>query len=352
MILPHNIYVHVPFCASKCNYCAFFSRACMSPDWDAYSNEIINEIEHWAQLLGKIHVPTIFFGGGTPSLMPIDIFEKIISKIRNAFDVAPECEITLESNPGTIDDKKLNDFINAGVNRLSIGIQSFDNEKLKFLGRRHDVKTALSFLDTALQYKLRVSADFIYGLPNDTVDDVIKMCNNINALGLAHCSMYELTLEPNTPFGKMNLKMPSNETMADMYNAIDDILNIPRYEVSNYAAPGNECKHNVSIWDGAPYIGIGHGAAGRIFINNEWFDQMGGGARFEKISNNARAIERVITGLRMVRGIRLDKDIKKIINMEYVHAHPELLHQTSDGRIAVTRAGMLVLDEVLLNMAK
>ena len=220
------------------------------------------------------------------------------------------------------------------------------------MGRRHDVKTALNFLDTALQYKLRVSADFIYGLPNDTVDDVIKMCNNINALGLTHCSMYELTLEPNTPFGKMNLKMPSNETMADMYNAIDDVLNIPRYEVSNYAAPGNECKHNVSIWDGAPYIGIGHGAAGRIFINNEWFDQMGGGARFEKISNDARAIERVITGLRMVRGIRLDKDIKKIINMEYVHAHPELLHQTSDGRIAVTRAGMLVLDEVLLNMVK
>lgn len=352
MILAHNIYIHVPFCMSKCNYCAFFSAACKNPDWEFYSDNIIKEIRYWSEKLGRISIPTIFFGGGTPSLMPVKIFEKIISNINSNFNIDKNCEVTLESNPGTLDEKKLSDFIYAGVNRISIGVQSLDDKKLKFLGRRHDAKTAINLIDTAQAKNVRVSADFIYGLPDETINDIINTCNDINNLGLQHCSMYELTIEPNTPFGKMDLNMPSNEEMADMYTAIDESLNLPRYEVSNYAKPGNECRHNQNVWDGAPYIGIGKGAAGRVLIDNIWYEQFGNWEKFDKLSDTVRAEERIITGLRQVRGVYLDSDIEKIINMKYVQDNPELLQRTSDNRIAATKQGMLLLDELILNLVR
>lgn len=352
MILPHNIYIHVPFCLSKCNYCAFFSTACKNPDWENYSDNIIKEIRYWSEKLGRISIPTIFFGGGTPSLMPVKTFEKIIDNINSNFYIDKDCEITLESNPGTLDEEKLSNFINTGVNRISIGVQSFDDDKLKFLGRRHDAKTALKLINSAIRKNIRVSADFIYGLPSEKVQDVINTCHDINNLGLQHCSMYELTIEPHTPFGAQNLNMPSNEEMADMYNAIDENLKLPRYEVSNYATPGNECRHNQNVWDGAPYIGIGKGAAGRILIDNVWYEQSGSWEKFDKLSNTARAEERIITGLRQVQGVYLDTDIEKIINMKYVQDNPELLQRTSDNRIAATKQGMLFLDELVLNLVR
>ncbi len=349
---PHNIYIHVPFCVSKCNYCAFFSRACKEPDWTEYEQRIIQEINYWEKKLGRISIPTIFFGGGTPSLMPTKVFDNIVSKINSAFNLNKDFEITLEANPGTIDEQKLNDFIIAGVNRLSIGVQSLDDEKLRFLGRRHDAKSALKILKLASHKNIKVSADFIYGLPEETVKDIKKICADINSLGLTHCSMYELTIEPNTLFGKMNLNMPSNEEMADMYDAIDKNLKLPRYEVSNYAVPGQECLHNLNVWDGQPYIGIGQGAAGRILIDNQWYEQIGGGERFEKLSSTARAEERIITGLRQVRGVFLDSDTEKIINMQYVQDNPDLLQKTSDNRLITTKQGMLFLDELILKLVR
>lgn len=352
MVTPHNIYIHVPFCASKCNYCAFFSRACATPNWDAYADGIIREIQYWAEILGHINVPTVFFGGGTPSLMPVGIFQKIMDALRSAFNLDSQCEITLESNPGTIDATKLDEFIQSGVTRISIGVQSFDDEKLKFLGRRHDAATARKFLDLAMARGVRVSADFIYGLPGDNVRDMVQLCRDINSIGLPHCSLYELSIEPGTPFATMNLQMPTNDEMANMYNAISDNLNIPRYEVSNYATPGNECLHNLYIWDGAPYIGIGRGAAGRVLVDGAWYEQLGAGAGLKKISNEVRAIERVITGMRTIRGVALDTDTKKVINMDYVNSHPDLLRCTSDNRISATRNGMLILDNVICDMIK
>lgn len=284
--------------------------------------------------------------------MPIDAFNKIISKIYSNFNVSKDCEITLESNPGTIDDEKLSGFIGAGVNRLSIGVQSLNDEKLKFLGRRHNAETAIKLIKNAQNKKIRVSADFIYGLPGETTKDVINICKDINELALTHCSMYELTIEPNTTFGRMNLTMPSNEEMANMYSAISDNLKLPRYEVSNYATPGNECRHNLNVWDGQPYIGIGKGAAGRILIDNQWYEQSGNSEKFEKLSDSARAEERIITGLRQVRGVYLDSDVEKIINMQYVQDHPDLLRKTSDNRIAATKRGMLILDDLVLNLVR
>ena len=347
----HNIYIHVPFCMSKCNYCAFFSHACNAPDWKKYVYEICNEVIFWGNKLGKIDVPTVFFGGGTPSLMPVATFEKIIQTIKRTFNLLPNAEITLESNPKTLDKNKLTDFYHCGVNRLSIGIQSLDDEKLKFLGRRHNVRDALQLLDDANNIGLRVSADFIYGLPNENVDDVIKTCNQINQLGLKHCSLYELTIEPNTPFGKMNLNMPDNDTMAQMYIAIGNTLKLPRYEVSNYATDDQHCKHNENIWDGAPYIGIGLGASGRIYYENNWYEQLGANKKFAKISNDIRATEMIITGMRTKRGCQLTDDVKKTIDIDWIKSNPHLV-QIKDNRIFATNDGTLILDDILVNMVK
>lgn len=351
MNMPHNIYIHVPFCRSKCNYCAFFSHACANPDWGEYRRAIISEINHWADTLGPVDVPTIFFGGGTPSLMPSGCFTAIMDCITQRFNVPHDCEVTLESNPGTLDAAKLGEFISAGVRRLSVGVQSLDDKKLQFLGRTHSATDARRLLNSATQRGIRVSADFIYGIPGDTVDDVINMCNQINDLGLRHCSLYELTIEAGTPFARMNLNMPDNTEMADMYNAITANLNLAWYEVSNYAAIGDECRHNQNVWDGAPYIGIGRGAAGRIFLDGTWYEQMGAGTQFTEMSTTARATEKIITGMRTIRGVARTPDVNDIIDTHYIGAHPDLITLTPD-RIAPTQKGMLILDDLLVNLVK
>lgn len=351
MTNPHNLYIHTPFCMSKCNYCAFFSRACSAPDWDAFADGIVGEIEFWAQKMGRISVPTIFFGGGTPSLMPTKVFRRIMGALRANFDIAPSAEVTLESNPKTLDAVRLREFIDAGVNRLSVGVQRLDDETLQFLGRRHSVRDAMELLDAARAGGLRVNADFIYGLPCDTPDTVIKMCQQINAFGLRHVSMYELTIEPDTVFGHMNLDMPSNDMMADMYTAIGEHLTTPRYEVSNYAVAGDACRHNQNVWDGAPYIGIGRGAAGRVCADGTWYEQVGGDIQMRPLSRAARATEKIITGMRTMRGVAKTDDVMQMIDTEYVRTHPDLVVDCGD-RIRATEKGILILDDLLVNLCR
>lgn len=350
MEMPHNIYIHTPFCMSKCNYCAFFSAACSAPDWDGFADGIVREIKFWGARIGNTTVPTVFFGGGTPSLMPTRAFARIMGALRDNFNIAPNTEITLESNPGTLDAAGVREFVDAGVNRLSVGVQRLNDDALKFLGRRHSVRDALELLGAAMVFGLRVNADFIYGIPGDTVDTVTQMCRDINALGLSHVSMYELTIEPDTPFGKMNLAMPSNDAMADMYCAIAGTLALPRYEVSNYATPGNECRHNQNVWDGAPYIGIGRGAAGRPYIDGTWYEQRGGDdIKMQPLTIDARATEKIITGMRTMRGVHKTDDVMHVINTDYVRANPDLVYDNGD-RICATEKGLLILDDLLLDL--
>ena len=350
-MIAHNIYIHVPFCMSKCNYCAFYSVACATPNWQKYTNGICNELKFWSKKLGKINVPTVFFGGGTPSLMPINCFEQIMQCVYEYFCPDKNCEITIESNPGTLDNDKLNNFVSNGVNRLSIGIQSLKNDELAFLGRRHSVEQAINLLKIAQNLNLRVSADFIYGLPNHDVKSVIDLCKSINELGLSHVSMYELTIEKNTPFGKMNLRMPDNDEMAKMYNAIPKYLSLPRYEVSNYAIPGFECRHNQNVWNGEPYIGIGCGAAGRVFINGDWYEQRGNNELLKNIDNNTRAIEKILTGLRTMRGVKLTDDVKKQINIDWRNKHKDLVEIDSEY-LHTTNRGLLILDDLTVDLIK
>jgi len=351
MAVSHNIYIHVPFCAAKCNYCAFYSLPLPNPDWEKYADGICGELKFWSQKFGKIKIPTIFFGGGTPSLMPCQIFERIMRCIFDCFVVDSGCEITLESNPGTLDRQKLSEFVAIGVNRLSVGVQSLNDDELLFLGRRHNARQSRDLLIAAQNMNLCVSADFIYGLPNHNEKSVIDLCNEINKLGLSHASLYELTIEKNTPFWKKNMDMPDNETMANMYIAIGENLSLPRYEVSNYAAPGCECRHNQNIWNGDAYIGIGRGAAGRVFINNTWYDQRGNNELFEPIDNDTRAVEKIITGLRTMRGVKLTDDVKKQIDFDWMNTHKDLV-AIENEYLHTTAKGLLILDDITTDLIK
>ncbi len=284
--------------------------------------------------------------------MPTEIFHTIMHHMREKFNINPDCEITIEANPATLDDARLHEFISAGVNRISIGVQSLDDDKLCWMGRRHNADDARELIYSAKKSGIRVSADFIYGLPGENAQYVARLCHQINDLGLSHCSMYELTIDPDTPFGKMNLQMPTNDEMAEMYETIANTLALPRYEVSNYCIPGNECRHNQNIWDGAPYIGIGRGAAGRVYVENTWYEQMGDGARYEPMNDITRATEKIIMGMRTIRGVKLTPDVLAIINPDYISTHPELIHTHNDARISATEKGMLILDDLLVNLIR
>lgn len=350
MIKAYNLYIHTPFCISKCKYCAFFSKAVINPDWDSFTNNILNELDYWKNKLGKLTISTIFFGGGTPSLIPCQYFEKIINNIQTNFILEPNTEITIEANPKTIDEQKLINLRQMGINRISIGIQSLDDEKLRFLGRTHTTKDALVLLETANKLNFRTSGDFIYGLPDENIETIQQICTDINKLGLKHCSMYELTIEPNTPFGKMNLQLPNNIEMAKMYTIIPKFLKLNRYEISNYSIIGEECKHNQNVWDGQPYLGIGRGAAGRVFYKNAWYEQMGNNELFSPLSNKQRAIEQIITGLRTAKGVRLTDDIKSVIDVNFIESCDDLLYD--NDRLKTTDKGALVLDTLIQKVIK
>jgi oxygen-independent coproporphyrinogen-3 oxidase len=296
---------------------------------------------------GRTNIPTIFFGGGTPSLMPASVFAEIMAALRKNFSVAPDAEITIEANPGTLDSSRLREFVASGVNRVSIGVQSLRDDGLKFLGRIHSAAQAMDLIKAARRAGVRVSADFIYGLPGQTSADIRAMCREINSLRLGHASLYELSIEPGTPFSRMNLRMPDNGAMAEMYEAIDEALDLPRYEVSNYALPGFECRHNANVWDGSPYLGLGPGAAGRVLIDGQWWEtRVSGSASRQKadavaeqrLGVRARATEMLMTGLRTTRGVLLAREIRDIIDWDFVGGNKELFVFSAAGPHAAGNA--------------
>ena len=346
----YNIYIHFPYCISKCKYCCFYSIPSIKPNFEEFEKSVIKEIKYWYEKLGKIKIETIFFGGGTPSLMSENTFENILTNISNYFEIDPNIEITIEANPCTLSFEKLKNFKEIGINRLSVGMQSFNDNELKFMGRIHTSKEAIDLIESAKNLDLNVSADFIYGLPNQTTADIKEMCKNINALKIKHCSLYELSIEENTPFYNMNLKRPNDEVLRDMYLTINDNLDLPRYEVSNYAYKEFECRHNKNIWQGFPYIGLGKGASGRILIKNNWYEQRGNFELFEKISDKDRNIEKIITGLRTKKGIYIP-NLKEIINFNFIDKNKNLFIFDGDN-LSLNINGILILDTILVNIIK
>ena len=272
-----GLYIHWPFCASKCPYCDFNSHVVSTVDHDQWAKALSNELTYMAEFSNRRgdHLSSIFFGGGTPSMMAPKTMDSLINTAVQLFSTSPDIEITMEANPTSVEAGKLNDFAATGANRLSMGIQSLDDQALQFLGREHSSHEALAALSTARQSFGRVSADFIYARPDHHPDDWAQELTQILNLNLDHLSLYQLTLEKGTAFWSKNqrglLDVPDDHDarlLFDVTRQMTSDASYPAYEVSNHARAGQECRHNIIYWTAQDWLGVGPGAYGRFFRNN------------------------------------------------------------------------------------
>ena len=276
------VYVHWPFCAAKCPYCDFNSHVVRAVDHGAWAAALEREVDRHAAELPDRRVTSVFFGGGTPSLMAPATAERVLARIAQRWQVANDVEITLEANPTSVEAAKMRGFRLAGVNRVSLGVQALDDAALRRLGRMHSAAEALAAVEVARAEFERVSLDLIYARQDQSLSDWEGELARALALGQDHLSLYQLTVEPGTRFGDLSVAgrlrgLPDEDLAADMYEATQAMTaaaGLPRYEVSNHARPGAESRHNLTYWRGGDWIGIGPGAHGR-------FNGLGGAVRTE-----------------------------------------------------------------------
>ena len=266
---PLSLYIHIPWCIKKCPYCDFNSHSLKNglPE-EAYIDALLADLQTELPNIWGRPVETIFFGGGTPSLFQAASIDRLLSGLRSLLRLQPEAEITLEANPGTFEIEKFKGFKDAGITRLSIGVQSFNDTMLERLGRVHNGGEALRAIDTALKLFEKVNIDLMYALPGQTVQTALNDVNTAIATGAGHISAYHLTMEPNTPFGHTPPKgLPQDEAALDIEDAVHDALDgagFIHYETSAFARPHMQCRHNLNYWQFGDYIGIGAGAHGKI----------------------------------------------------------------------------------------
>ena len=266
---PLSLYIHIPWCIKKCPYCDFNSHSLKNglPE-EAYIDALLTDLQLELPNIWGRPVETIFFGGGTPSLFQAESIDCLLSGVRSLLRLQPEAEITLEANPGTFEIEKFQGFKDAGITRLSIGVQSFNDDMLARLGRVHNGKEALTAIDTALKLFDKVNIDLMYALPNQTVQTALNDVQTAIATGVSHISAYHLTMEPNTPFGHTPPKgLPQDEAALDIEDAVHGALESAgfiHYETSAFAKPGMQCRHNLNYWQFGDYLGIGAGAHGKI----------------------------------------------------------------------------------------
>ncbi|MEN9580792.1 MAG: hypothetical protein RJA70_3801 [Pseudomonadota bacterium] len=269
-----GIYVHFPWCLQKCPYCDFFSIAKSRPEipQEAYTAAILREISARRAQLGQLRIHSIFVGGGTPSLWEPAKLGQVLDKISQLFSLEPEIEVTVECNPSSFSKEHARQIVSAGANRVSIGVQSLNAERLKFLGRLHDGPAGLSAVRQALDGGVpRVSADLIYGVYSQDADAACAEVSEVASLGVSHLSAYALTIEPGTAFGaqsrKGQLPLLADDQVARSFSQVSETLTghgFEHYEISNFARSGQRSRHNVGYWRGEPYLGIGSGAWGTL----------------------------------------------------------------------------------------
>jgi oxygen-independent coproporphyrinogen-3 oxidase len=270
---PLALYIHYPWCVRKCPYCDFNShalRADATPDAELetrYIDALVTDIETALPQVWGRRVHTVFIGGGTPSLLSAPALDRLLTAVRTLLPLDPLAEITLEANPGTFEAERFREYRAAGVNRLSIGIQSFDDAALSRIGRIHDADQARRAVDTALSHFERVNLDIMYALPEQDMAAALRDMDIAIATGVGHISAYHLTLEPNTPFAHSPPSLPDSDLSADMQEAIEARLaeaGFTHYETSAFARPGQQCRHNLNYWQFGDYLGIGAGAHGKL----------------------------------------------------------------------------------------
>lgn len=377
------LYIHVPFCRSKCRYCAFYSE----PLDDGFGGGQLRirawldalqlEMTQWADRLGRKPVETIFFGGGTPSLLPIKAVATIIAKAKKCFDVADDAEITLEANPDSLNTRnQVREFLRAGINRISLGFQSLDEKLLQMLGRPHTAEEAVRACYTIREANCaNLSLDLMWGLPGQKNRHWKAALCEIVKLKPDHISAYGLSLEPNTPLAEDcqqgRLEMPSEQDQAAMYldgAAILEEAGLMQYEISNFARMGYQCRHNLGYWEGTEYLGLGPGATSTI-MSRRWtnppalslWGKMVTAKRvpekIETLDLRTRILELMMLRLRTVRGMRL-KAYQDLTGRDFLKDHETLIHalhkngliRILNGWISLTRNGMLVSNSILSHL--
>ena len=374
--LPLALYVHWPFCVSKCPYCDFNSHVRASIDQQQWRDALLADLAHEAALLPDHRLSSIFFGGGTPSLMEPTTVEAIIASARHFWPQADDLEITLEANPNSAEAARFAELAMAGVNRISLGLQSFDDGSLAFLGRAHSANEGLRALEAAQSAVDRVSFDLIYALPGDTEAIWSASLDRALTLGTEHLSLYQLTIEPGTRFASMvarhefePLDAEASATLFEITQERTAAAGLPAYEISNHARPGSESRHNLAYWRYRDYAGVGPGAHGRRMdmrtVRHKKPENFlsavarngNGLVEEEVLSRDEAAHEALVMGLRLSEGIApalLAKrvGVDKIVDDDAIARLSTLgLLEHEDGRVRTTQAGRLLLDSILAEIA-
>jgi oxygen-independent coproporphyrinogen-3 oxidase len=377
---PFAVYVHWPFCLSKCPYCDFNSHVRHGGIDEArfvraYETEIAATA---ARVPGRV-VSSIFFGGGTPSLMQRSSVQAILDCVGKHWSIAPDVEVTLEANPTSVEATRFQGFRAAGVNRVSLGVQALDDTALKELGRLHTAQEALDAVAVARSIFDRYSFDLIYARPRQTLETWATELKRAIAEAAEHLSLYQLTIEPDTPFFDLHkagkLALPGEDLARDLYDltqAVCSDAGLPAYEISNHARPGAECRHNLIYWRGHDYAGVGPGAHGRLTIDGHriatatekrpeaWLmrvEESGAGLTVEeKLTSGEAADEYLLMGLRLAEGIdpaRYSAISGRVLNPKRISIlHEEgAVETTTDGRLRVTQSGFPLLDAVVADLA-
>ena len=362
-----GIYIHIPFCVKKCGYCDFYSVK-----WDeiseyTYIQSAINEIKSYSALSNKFVVDTIYIGGGTPSIVNPKNLDNMINVIKIIFTVEENAEISMEANPNTLNKENLNDYSSIGINRLSIGIQSLNDDILKRIGRIHNSKEALEAIEKAKQCGFaNINADVMFNIPGQTIDDINNTISQLIKKDIRHISFYSLKLEKGTPMYTLEknkeIFLPEEDEEREMYYAGRNIMeanNLFQYEISNFAVKGYECRHNLKYWSQEEYVGIGPSA--HSFLKNKRFNNpsdlkeyilSGENSNFQRnilevMDDNQMIFEYIILRLRLTEGLKFaDFENKFSVNFKEVYAKQieyllkNNLIEIDDAAVRLTKRGM------------
>jgi oxygen-independent coproporphyrinogen-3 oxidase len=370
-----GVYIHWPFCAAKCPYCDFNSHVRAAIDEEGWVDGILSELEWTAKnQSARPPVETIFFGGGTPSLMAGKSVSRILQKIAALWPMANDVEITLEANPASADAARFADYHAAGVNRVSLGVQALNDPDLKKLGRLHDVAEAKAALALAMANFERVSLDLIYARPDQTDAQWRSELKQALAFGTHHLSLYQLTIEPETPYALLHrngqLHIPGEDLAAGLYETTQELTEaagLPAYEISNHARPGQESRHNLIYWRYGDYAGVGPGAHGRLDLNRQrtataaiklperWRDTVlktgHGFGEMTPVSREEAAREHLLMNLRLSEGLDLAGYEQRwgiALGPAKIDALAALgFLACRDGQLTATPAGRLLLNRVI-----
>ncbi len=381
-----GLYVHWPFCISKCPYCDFNSHVAAQPvDHARWKDALLTELDYFAGQTSQRRLTSIFFGGGTPSLMDASTIATIIERARGHWTPANDLEVTLEANPGTVDAERFSAIHDAGVVRLSMGVQALNDADLKFLGRGHSVEEARSAWRAAAKIFPQVSFDLIYARPDQSPrawrEELSEALREITGEGLSHLSLYQLTMEPGTKMIEEHARgafaLPCDDDAAALYDVTQELCDqagYPAYEVSNHAKKGAACRHNLTYWRGGDYVGIGPGAHGRLTRDRKtravrqvkapalWLKRVAekghGTQEEETLTPEARAEELVMMGLRLTEGIDKERFLKLAgLPIEAAVNQNALADLTADGflddtteHLAATGKGRLALNAVVRDL--